>query len=120
MNAVVGGHGGYREGAGRKAADHPDADALESYNAARARHETTKADAAELDLAIKRGQYLAREPIRLAAATAVAAVVQALRSLPDNLEREFHLSPEVTEAIEARVDEALADLGRQFKAMTGE
>lgn len=120
MSIVVGGHGGVRQGAGRPGADSADAVPLASYNEARARHENTKADLAALDLSIKLGDHLPREPIRIAAATAVASVVQALRSLPDSLEREFHLDPEVTEAISARIDEALADLGRQFKAMSGE
>lgn len=118
--SYVGGHGGAREGAGRKGHDDPSTPALQRYNEARARHEEIKADGAALELSIKRGEYLPREPIRLAAAAAVASVVQALRSMPDTLERKFNLSPEVTEAIEKCVDEALADLGRQFKAMTGE
>lgn len=121
MQTAIGGNtGGRREGAGRKPASETDNEAIASYNAHRARHEAIKADSAELELSIKRGQYLARDPIRSAAATAVAAIVQALRSLPDNLEREFSLEPEVVESISMRIDEALADLGKQFKAMSGE
>lgn len=120
MSGVIGGHGGAREGSGRKGPDDPSTPALQSYNEARAAHEWLKVADAELALSIKRGEYLPRAPIQLAAATAVAAVVQALRSLPDALEREFKLPPDVVEAVEKRIDETLADLGAQFKAMSGE
>lgn len=93
--------------------------ALQRYNEERARHEKIKADAAEFDLDIKRGQYLPRTAVQGASAIAVAAVVQSMRSLGDKLEREFKLPPEVAEAIEATIDEALADIGKQFKAMSG-
>lgn len=93
---------------------------MASYNEARARHEWLKVADAELSLSIRRGEYLPRAPIQLAAATIAQSIVQTMRSLPDALEREFKLPPEVVEAVEKRIDEALADLAAQFKAMCGE
>lgn len=110
--------GGRRENAGRKVAGSSEAAALARYNEAKADHEETKAEAAAFELAIKRGEYLPRASVQLAASTAAASLVQALRSLPDNLEREFRLDPDVVANIEARIDEALADLSKQFEAMT--
>lgn len=121
MSERIGGHGGRREGAGAKpAAERSAPEDLAAYNKAKARVEEAKAEDAELNLAIKRGEYVLRTAVQTASATAVAAVVQSLRSLPDNLERKFNLKPEVVEAISVQIDDALAELGRQFKAMAGE
>lgn len=121
MTERIGGHGGKREGAGRKpASERTASEDLEAYNKAKARVEEAKAEDAEFNLAIKKREYVLRSAVQTASATAVAAIVQSLRSLPDNLERKFNLKPEVVESIAKQVDEALAELGRQFKAMAGE
>ena len=121
MSERIGGHGGRREGAGRKPADErSSAEDIAAFNKAKSRVEEAKAEDAELNLAIKKREYVLRSAVQTASATAVAAIVQTLRSLPDNLERKFGLKPEVVESIAEQVDGALAELGRQFRAMVGE
>lgn len=120
MDEIVGGHGGAREGAGRKPEGSSSSVAIARFNEARARHEEIKAEAAALDLSIRQGQHLPRDKVQAAAAVAVAGLVQAMRSLGPSLERELSLAPEVAAAIEARIDDALADLSRQFKALAGD
>jgi len=63
---------------------------------------------------------LPRDVQRQASATALAVLTQSLRSIPDNLEREFSLKPEVAEAIAVQIDSALAEIAGAFKAMTNE
>lgn len=121
MTERIGGHGGKREGAGAKpGVERSSAEDLAAYNRARTRVEEAKAEDAEMNLAIKKRDYVLRTAVQTASATAVAAIVQTLRSLPDNLERKYSLKPEIVEAIAQDIDEALAELGRQFKAMAGE
>lgn len=120
MSEIVGGHGGKREGAGRKAEGSSASAALKRYNEARALHEEVKAQSAALDLSIRQKQHLPRAQVQAAASIAVGSLVQAMRSIGPSLERELNLAPEVAAAIEARVDDALADLSRQFKALAGE
>lgn len=123
----VSGYGGARKGAGRKTkaqiAEREraiEAGELPDYNAARARKEEALADLNELDYAIKSGEYVARIAVRQAAATALAALTQTLRGVPDNLERRLGVAPEVAEAIGKEIDSALADLASEFEAMAGD
>jgi len=120
MDVQVPGYGGARAGAGRKPAAESSAEDARLYNASRARKEAALAGIAELDLGQKAGSLLHRDKVQLASSMAFASFVQSLRSLPDNLERDQGITPEVAEAIGTAIDEALADLGRQFKAMAGE
>ena len=80
--------------------------------------EGLKADEREFNLEVSRGNYLPRDIQRQAAATALAVLTQSLRSVPDNLEREFSLAPEVVESIAVQIDNALAEISAAFKAMT--
>lgn len=112
------GHGGARERAGRKTDEENATPALVLYNESRARKEAAQASMAELDLGVKAGQLLQRDAIKSASSIAFASFVQQMRSLPDNLEREFGISPLVAEQIGKAIDEALADLSKQFKAMS--
>lgn len=113
------GHGGRREGAGRKPADYVPSQDKQDFDSARARHEAAKADLAEIEVKIKSGEWVDRAAVRQACATAFASIAQGLRSIPDNLERKLGLSGEVTEQVGAVIDEALNDLADEFSLMTG-
>ena len=118
MQGTIGTHGGYRHGTRNKTAGQDAAGSLsERFDNAKLRVEEAKAETAELDLAVKRGALLPREDIKAAAAVIVAAFVQAARSIPDNLERELGLPPDVVERVAMSIDDALAELGRQIEAL---
>lgn len=110
--------GGARPGAGRKPADYVPSDDRLDYEAARARNESVKADLNELDLAIKRGEYVPRAEVQAATATALSALSQTLRSVPDNLERTLGLSPEVAQEVAQQIDAALDDMATRFEELT--
>lgn len=116
------GHGGAREGAGRPPKvggdSLPRTGAKADFEFEKARHEKLKADERELELEIRRGNYLPRDVQRQASATALAVLTQSLRSVPDNLERMFSLPPPVVESIAIQIDSALAEVAQAFKAMT--
>lgn len=95
-------------------------EAIEDFEEARARNESAKADLNELEFKIKSGEYVARVAVVQATATAYAAIAQALRSLPDHLERRLALAPEVAEEIGRQIDEALGELAGVLEKMRGE
>ena len=110
--------GGARPGAGRKPADYvPSEDRLD-YEAARARNESAKADLNELELAIKRGEYVPRAEVQAATATALSALSQTLRSVPDNLERTLGITPELAQEVGVQIDAALDDVANRFEELT--
>ena len=110
--------GGARPGAGRKPADYVPSDDRLDYEAARARNESAKADLNELDLAIKRGEYVPRAEVQAATATALSALSQTLRSVPDNLERTLGLSPDIAQEVGSQIDAALDDMATRFEELT--
>lgn len=121
------GHGGAREGAGRPrgsvGGDKLNAEraaARYDFEAERARHERIKADEREFEFAVKRGEYLPRAVQQSAAATALAVLTQALRSIPDNLERTLGLAPEAVEMVARQIDDGLAEVAAAFRAMTND
>ena len=116
---MAGAHGGYREGAGRKPAGYEHPEGRADFEKERAEHERVKREQRELKLAIERGEYLPREAQRQAAATALAVLTQSLRSIPDNVERQYALSPEAVEAIAVQIDAALSECAAAFRAMSG-
>lgn len=85
------------------------------YSKARANKEAFQAKLAELEYNVKSGQYVAREEMREANATAFATIAQALRSIPDNLERKHGVTPEIAEAIGQMIDIAMEDLADELK-----
>ena len=110
--------GGARPGAGRKPADYVPSDDRIDYEAARARNESAKADLNELDLAIKRGEYVPRAEVQAATATALSALSQTLRSVPDNLERTLGISPDIAQEVGRQIDAALDDMATRFEELT--
>lgn len=113
------GHGGFRPGSGRKPGTYEKSDDLRDLDKAKAKHEWLKADLAELSVRQKRGELVERASLKTAAATALATLAQALRSIPDALERELNLSPEIAERVGAMIDSSLDDLADSFEMMTG-
>ena len=71
-----------------------------------------------LDNAIKRGEYVPRAEVQAATATALSALSQTLRSVPDNLERTLGLSPEVAQEVAQQIDAALDDMATRFEELT--
>lgn len=111
--------GGARPGAGRKPAGWVPPPMKMSYDEAKARNETAKAVLAELEVRIKTGQYVSREAVRDVVATALSAISQRLRSLPDLLERRAALNTEQVEIAANEVDDALDALADQLERDLG-
>lgn len=114
-----GGHGGKREGAGRKPYDYVKPPEGQDYDKAKARNEAAKAGLNELELKIKSGEYLSRAAYREASATLLAELAQGLRSLPDTLERKFGLSPEALLHVEKTIDEAMQGVADGLELFAG-
>lgn len=128
---LVGKHGGRRAGAGRPkgtgnnkamaalaaaAEENPDVldedpDGRMTLAVRKARavvmKEEALAELKALELKVETGKYLPREAFQEATATVLATVSQALRSLPDMLERQHNLPPEVLQVVENTIDEVL-------------
>jgi phage terminase Nu1 subunit (DNA packaging protein) len=112
------GHGGYRPGAGDKPAGYVPPKERIDLDRERARNEKAKADLNELDLAVKRGEYVLRAEVRQATATALSALAQTMRSVPDNLERKLGVAPEVAQEVGVLIDAALDEVANQFEEIT--
>lgn len=112
--------GGARANSGPKSSgDLDNPSNYDDYAAARARNESAKADLAELEFKVKSGQYVDRAAVRQAAATAYATCAQAIRTIPDNLERRLAVAPEVAQAVSEQIDAALASLSDALAMMSG-
>lgn len=117
---MAGGHGGAREGSGRKPADHEHSPERVDYERERAEHERVKREQREFKLAQERGEYVSRAAVRQATSTALAMLTQSVRSIPDNCERQLALAPETVELIQAQIDAALSEVAAAFKSLAGE
>lgn len=113
-------HGGARPGAGRKPAGYVKPQEVVDFETARARNEAAKADLNELEFKIKSGEYVARDAVRQAAATMLATIAQALRSLPDTLERKCNMQPSEAELVERAIDTVLEGLSEDLRMLTEE
>lgn len=114
------GHGGAREGAGRKPSTYQKPTEVVDFEKARARNEKAKADLNELEVKIKSGEYVARAAVQQAAATMLASIAQTLRSIPDTLERRVNLSPDTAELVGVEIDAILEGLGDELRMLAGE
>ena len=117
---MAAGHGGYREGAGRKPAGYEHPEGRADFERERAEHERVKREQREFKLAQERGEYLSRDAVAQAVATALALVTQSLRAIPDNCERQQGLTPDAVESIQAQVDAALQEAASSLRALSGE
>jgi phage terminase Nu1 subunit (DNA packaging protein) len=88
-----------------------------AYASARAKKELAHADLANLNYLTKSAQYLPRDDIRQATATAFSTVAQSLRSIPDNLERRFGVAPSLAETVGNMIDVILGDLSDELERM---
>ena len=113
------GWGGRREGAGQKPAGYEPPPEKVALDEIRAQHEAVKKAEREFKLAREQGQFVSRDAVRQASATALALLSQAVRSIPDNCERQLGLQPDVVAAIQEQCDAALTELAAAFKAMAG-
>lgn len=111
------GHGGAREGAGRKPEGYEPPPEKASFDKEKALHERSKRLRSELAHRIESRTVVMRNAVQDGAAKALAMAAQALRSLPDNLERKFNLAPNVTEEIEKTIDAVLTDLAADFEML---
>jgi hypothetical protein len=91
--------------------------ANETYAFERARHEKIKCDQRALKLKIESGEYIPREAVRRASAALLAQLAQAMRSLPDNLERRG-LASDWCERIEGVIDDVLDELAEGLRRMS--
>jgi phage terminase Nu1 subunit (DNA packaging protein) len=112
------GKGGARPNSGPKPAGYVHPPERIDLDRERARNEKAKADLNELDLAVRRGEYVERAQVRQASATALSALAQTLRSVPDNLERKLGVAPEVAQEVGMLIDAALDEVANQFEAIT--
>lgn len=108
--------GGARPGSGRRYQGYVKPDEVISYDKAKARKESAMADLHELDYKVKSGQYVSRNAVRQASATAMAALAQTIRSLPDHLERRG-VPPSVCVQIDAAITEVLGETATALEAI---
>ena len=86
-NTIPTGHGGKRNGAGRKPkAASPDQPTIEAdYNQARARREAALAQLAEIELATKRGELIPADQVEQAWSGIISVVRTILLGLPSRI-----------------------------------
>ncbi len=77
-----------------------------------------KALQSELNYKKDSGEYLSRSAFKEASATLLAEVAQALRSLPDILERKCNLEPDALIKAEQVIDDALSTLSAGLELFT--
>lgn len=88
-----------------------------SYDVAKAREMVAKAGLRELELEVERGMLVERSAVRAASATMQQLFVQAVRSLPDVLERTYGVQPDIVEIVSNAIDEALSALAVDAETM---
>lgn len=108
--------GGARPGAGRKSAalEAEIAPSLVILRKSQAKKAAFDAQMSELEFNVKAGKYVLRSDVVQSNSTAYAMVAQAMRSIPDNLERRLGISPEVAEEIGVMIEEAMDALYEQM------
>jgi len=107
------GHGGYRPGAGRKKKTEQN-DAHTLLAKAKAKHESYKAQLAELAYRREVGELLTRQHVEQTTATAFASISQSILALPDRLERHAGLTPAQSEIAQQAIHEVLDDLAQRL------
>lgn len=112
--------GGARPGAGRKPAGYEKPQEVIDFERERARNEAAKANLNELEFKVKSGEYVPRASVQQAAATLLSTLAQALRSLPDTLERKLNVPPEQAELIGREIDNCLDDAAETLKMLGGD
>lgn len=118
------GYGGARPRAGRKkAADKAQAEPGEKetpyqrFERARADKEEALARQALVKAALEEGVVVSREAVQAAAAKAFSMCSQSLDAIPDNLERQMALAPEIAEKVAQYINEAKAQLAEDLQRL---
>lgn len=111
------GHGGAREGAGRKG--YEKSEDQKNLDTQKARHEKVKADLAELEYRERVGELVTRAAVKQAVATLLQTLAQGLRTVPDVLERQHAVAPEIAEVVGREIDDALEGLAKGLEMFTG-
>lgn len=112
------GHGGAREGSGRKGAGYVKPKAVEDFESAKARTETAKAEKLERENLVEEGKLVSRAAVQQASATAYSSLAQSLRSIPDEMERQG-VPNDTCRKIEAIIDEVMAGHAASMELMAG-
>lgn len=113
--SVVGQRGGKREGAGRKPkSDGSSGDPYVLLAKAKAKHEIYRANIAELDFRKRSGELLERSDVEVASARLHSFLAQALRNMPDDLERRCGLSAEHVQFVQDYIDSLTSDIGAKL------
>ena len=81
-------------------------------------HTRIKRQRAEFDFEVQKGNYVPRDVVRQATATIFSGMVQTMRSLSDNLERQG-VAPELCVKVDAAVNEVLAQVGQDLQMIGG-
>lgn len=115
FDAPTMGRGGARPNAGRKTRDEEEDSDYVNYGKARARKEAAQADKAEIEAAQMAGSIVDRNAVRDAVAKAFSTISQSLRAIPDSLERQIGLAPEIAEKVGAMIDEAMGELANELE-----
>ena len=118
-NVRPSGWGGARRGAGAKPQGYQKPEEQLDYDKAKARNEAAKAALNELDFKVKSGEYVSRAAVRQATATVMASLVQGMRSLSDNLERQG-LPPEWCVKVDEAVNASLSEVGAELELLGGD
>ena len=94
-----------------------DANPYVDHKRAQADHERLKIEERQFELEVRRRLHVEVAAVQQAAATAMAALAQTMRSLPDLLERRCGLPPEGVRLVGQTVDEVLASAAASLQAM---
>ena len=88
-----------------------------AHKQAQADHERLKIEEREFELEVRKRLHVEVAAVQQASATAMAALAQTLRSLPDLLERRCGLQPSAVRLVGQTVDEVLASAAAALQAM---
>lgn len=118
------GYGGARPRSGRKkAADKAQAEPGENatpyqrFERARADKEEALARQALVKAVLEEGVVVSREAVQSAAAKAFSMCSQSLDAIPDNLERQMALDPEIAAKVGQYINEAKAQLAQDLQRL---
>ena len=114
-------HGGARPGSGAKKKPINGEDPYLLRARAQAKREAFKADLAELEYRREIGELYRRDEVMRTFTTAMAIMVEQLRSIPDKMEREAGISPSQAEIAERVIDAQLEEIrAKIIEAMDSE
>lgn len=118
------GYGGARPRAGRKkdadrapAAGSAEETAYQRYERGRGDKELALARQAEVKANLEEGVAVRRDAVQAAAAKAFSMCSQSLDAIPDNLERQMALDPEIAAKVGQYINEAKAQLAEDLQRL---